>query len=130
MSRLALVALGLAVFSGCTVGAPPGFPSSGDRWTVPLVGPLEDGLLLVPALVNGKGPYVFAIDPDAHVSIVDQEVVKETGARTGEGPHLLDETDTQQPRFFAEILRWDLGSLTVQGPKSAQIVPPHTFDAD
>jgi hypothetical protein len=96
---------------------------------VPLVGPLEDGLLLVPALVNGKGPYVFMIDPDAHVSIVDQEVVNQTGARTGEGPHLLDENDKQQARYYAEILKWQLGSLTVQGPKPAQIVPAGSFDA-
>ena len=122
------LALGLVLLVGCTVGAPPGF-SAGDSWTVPLVGPLEDGLLLVPALVNGKGPYVFMVDPDAHVSIVDQEVVNQTGARTGEGPHLLDETDTQQARYYAEILSWQLGSLTVQGPKPAQIVPAGSFDA-
>jgi hypothetical protein len=123
--RLALVVI---LVGGCTVGAPPGF-SAGDSWTVPLVGPLEDGLLLVPALVNGKGPYVFLIDPDAPVSIVDQEVVKETGAHTGEGPHLLDESDTQQARYYAEILSWQLGTLTVQGPKPAQIVPAGSFDA-
>src|SRR5690348_12514634 len=116
MKRLALALVLASLVGGCTVGAPPGF-SSGDSWTVPLVGPLEDGLLLVPALVNGKGPYVFAIDPDAHVSIVDQDVVKETGARIGEGPHLLDETDTQQPRYFAEIMDWQLGTLNIKGPK-------------
>jgi len=126
--RYAALAVALAL-GGCTVGAPPGF-SGGDSWTIPLVGPLEDGLLLVPALVNNRGPYVFAIDPDAHVSIVDQDVVKDTGARVGEGPHLLDETDTQQPRFFAEILDWQLGTLNVKGPRSAQIVPAGTFDAD
>lgn len=124
--RLTLLALCLA---GCTVGAPPGF-SGGDTWSIPLVGPLEDGLLLVPAEVNGKGPFVFAIDPDAQNSIVDKEVVQLSGARTGEGPHLLDETDTQQPRFFAEILEWNLGSLTVKGDHPAQIVPANTFDAD
>ena len=113
----------------CTVGAPPGF-SEGDSWTIPLIGPIEDGLLLVPATVNGKGPYVFLIDPDAHVSIVDQDVLKQSGLRTGQGPHLLDETDTQQPRFYAEILEWKLGTLTVKGPKPAQLVPPNTFDAD
>jgi hypothetical protein len=128
MLRHALALVALVAATSCTVGAPPGF-SSGDSWTVPLVGPLEDGLLLVPALVNGKGPYVFAIDPDAHVSIVDQDVVKETGVRIGEGPHLLDETDTQQPRYFAEIMDWQLGTLNIKGPKSAQIVPPGTFDA-
>jgi hypothetical protein len=125
MLRFAVI---LAVLGGCTVGAPPGF-SAGDSWTVPLIGPLEDGLLLVPALVNGKGPYVFLIDPDAPVSVVDQDVVTETGAHTGEGPHLLDESDTQQARYYAEILKWQLGSLTVEGPKPAQIVGAGAFDA-
>jgi len=124
----ALVAACVAAVS-CTVGAPPGF-SEGDSWTIPLIGPLEDGLLLVPGLVNGKGPFVFLIDPDAHVSIVDEEVLKTSNSRSGEGPHLLDESDTQQPRFYAEILEWKLGTLTVKGPKSAQIVPANTFDAD
>ena len=86
--------------------------------------------MLVPALVNGEGPYVFAIDPDAHVSIIDRQVVDEAKPRTGEGPRMLDETDTQQNRFYGEILSWQLGTLTVKGPKPAQIVGKGTFDAD
>jgi hypothetical protein len=125
---LGALALGSSLV-GCAVGAPPGF-SEGDRWVIPLVGPLEDGLLLVPALVNDKGPYVFAIDPDAHVSIIDREVVDEVKPRTGEGPRMLDESDTQQNRFYGEILSWQIGTLTVAGPKPAQIVGKGTFDAD
>lgn len=126
--RRRYAALAAALLSGCAAGAPPGF-SEGDSWTIPLIGPLEDGLLLVPALINGKGPYVFAIDTDAHVSIVDQELVKETGARAGEGPRLLDESDTGRPRFYAEILEMQLGTLVVKGPKPAQMVAAGTFDA-
>src|SRR5262245_53351907 len=123
-------ALALAVaLVGCTQGAPPGF-SGGDQWVIPLIGPLEDGLLLVPAIVNDKGPFVFAIDPDAHVSIIDEDVLQATGAHTGEGPRMLDESDTQQTRFFAEILSWQVGDLTVRGPKPAQVVGKGTFDAD
>lgn len=122
-------ALAATFVAACSVGAPTGF-SEGATWTIPLIGPLEDGLLLVPALVNGKGPFVFAIDPDAHVSIIDQYVLKESGARTGEGPRLLDENDTQQNRFYAEILEWQLGTLTVKGPKPAQLVMMNVFDAD
>ncbi len=116
----------MLALASCTAGPPPGF-SDGDQWTIPLVAPLEDGLLLVPALVNGKGPFVFAIDPDSQVSAVDQQVVTESDARTGEGPRLLDETDTERPRFYAEILEWQLGSLTVK-QKPAQLVPKGTFD--
>jgi hypothetical protein len=57
-------ASGVLVAAGCTVGAPPGF-SAGENWTFPLVGPLENGLLITPATVKGHGPYLFAIDPDA-----------------------------------------------------------------
>jgi hypothetical protein len=129
MRSRALVATAVALLGSCTVGAPPGF-SAGELWTIPLIGPLEDGLLLVPALVNDRGPYVFAIDPDAHVSIIDRQIVDEVKPRTGEGPKMLDETDTQQNRFYGEILKWQVGTLTVQGPKSAQIVAQGTFDAD
>jgi hypothetical protein len=124
-ATLASVAVAL---SGCAVGAPPGF-SSGDQWTIPLIGPLEDGLLLVPALVNDKGPFVFAIDTDAHVSVIDHQVVHEARPRTGEGPKMLDETDTQQTRLYGEILRWQIGTLAVEGTRPAQVVPAGTFDA-
>lgn len=97
---------------------------------IPLIGPLEDGLLLVPAMVNDKGPFVFAIDSDAHVSIIDEDVLAATKAATGEGPRMLDESDTEQNRFYAEILSWKVGPLTVQGPKPAQIVGKGTFDVD
>ena len=68
--------------TGCSVGAPPGF-SSGDRWAFPLVGPLEDGLLITPATVHGHGPYLFAIDPDATVSAVDKNIVDRPSSAWG-----------------------------------------------
>jgi hypothetical protein len=126
----ALVALaGALALAACTAGPPPGF-SGGDSWIIPLIGPLEDGPLLVPALVNDQGPFVFMIDPDAHVSIIDEDVLALTKAHTGEGPRLLDESDTERNKFYAEILSWKLGALTVQGPKPAQVVGKGTFDVD
>jgi hypothetical protein len=86
--------------------------------------------LFVPALVNDKGPFVFAIDPDAHVSIIDEDVIAAAKPATGEGPRMLAENDTEQNRFYAEILSWKIGTLTVQGPKPAQIVGKGTFDVD
>jgi hypothetical protein len=121
-------ALASLLVAGCTVGAPTGF-SSGDHWSVPLVGPLEESALVVPAYVDGKGPYLFAIDPDENVSSVDEEVIKAAGLRTGQGPHLLDEDDTEHPSFAAEVLQWQLGNLTVRN-KSAFAVKDGTFDRD
>jgi hypothetical protein len=99
---------------------------------VPLVGPLENGALIVPALVDGKGPYLFAIDPDANVSAVDQDVVREAGLRTGQtedGSHVLDENDEEHPAFYAEVLQWQLGSLIVD-KKPAFIAKNGTYDRD
>src|SRR5207237_1156911 len=70
-SRVLALALALALGGACTVGAPPGF-SSGDHWAFPLVGPLEDGVLLVPVTINGKGPYLFLLDPDAPLTSIDE----------------------------------------------------------
>ncbi len=123
----ALVAL--LALAACTAGAPPGF-SGGDRWTVPLVGPLENGTLVVPGLVGGKGPFLFAIDPDATVSSVDEDVVREAGLRTGQGPHILAEDDTQQPAFYAEVMQWTLGSLEIAGPKPALAVKAGSLDRE
>ena len=108
-----MVLAALAV-SACTSGAPPGFSGGqGDRWTFPLVGPVEDDVLLAPVSIAGRGPFLFAIDPDANVSIIDEAVVRKLDLRIGKGPARLDETDTQQTRFYAEILQLELGSLVV-----------------
>ena len=105
-------AFGLLVMAGCTVGAPPGF-SSGDRWTFPLVGPLEDGLLVTPATVKGHGPYLFAIDPDANFSGVDKQIVDDAQLRSSGGPKIIDETDTGQIRFYAELIDLKVATLTI-----------------
>jgi Aspartyl protease len=114
--------------AGCSVGAPVGF-SNGESWTAPMVGPLEDGLLLVPVFVNGKGPYTFAIDPDANVSVLAQHVVNEAKLRIGQGPKLDDESDTQRDRFYAETLGLEVGTLTVER-LSAEVLGDHAFDLD
>lgn len=118
------------ILAGCTSGAPPGFAGGrGDRWTVPLIGPLEDGLLLVPVTIDGKGPFVFAIDPDANITAVDEQIVKDGGFVTRQGPHLLDETDTSQIRFYVELSGLELGNLIVQR-QTAMMVRRGTFDRE
>lgn len=99
---------------------------------MPLVGPLENGTLVVPALVDGKGPYLFMVDPDANVSSVDQDVVKEAGLRTGQedgGSHILDADDTEHEAFYAEVLQWQLGTLAV-AKKPAFVAKAHTYDRE
>jgi hypothetical protein len=119
--------IGLAA---CTSGAPPGFSGGvgGDRWAMPLVGPLENGSLVTAVEINTNGPYLFAIDPDAPVTLLDGELVKKLDLRTFPGPKRLDESDTQQIRFLAEVLNLEIGSLIVER-RDVIIVRPNTFDA-
>jgi aspartyl protease len=126
--RHAARALVWLVAAGCTVGSPAGF-SSGDHWTFPLVGPLEDGLLMTPAMVHGHGPYLFAIDPDANVTEIDKPIVDEAELRMGSGPHLIDETDTGRVRFFAELLDLRVADLAVER-RDAMVFPSGFYDVD
>ena len=124
------VALGGAV--GCTVGTPPGF-SSGDRWAFPLVGPLEDGVLVVPARVHGKGPYLFAIDPDANVSALAKSVAEEAGLRLGQGPRRIDVTGTSQTRVYAELLELSVigvGPALAIDRREVMVFPDGMYDVD
>jgi hypothetical protein len=115
MNRLAswVLALAVAAATGCSIGAPPGF-SGGDSWTFPLVGPLEDNVLIVPVFVNDAGPFLMAVDPDAPVSAVDEAIVSELKLHNGLGPKMLDESDTNRPSYLAEVRAFRLGPLTVR----------------
>jgi len=124
------VAIGVAIgaLGGCAVGPPPGF-SAGDRWVFPLVDPLDNDLLVTPVLIDGYGPYLFAIDPDATISAVDTQVVTETQARTGKGPRQVDETGAQQDRLYAELLNVRIGNLTI-ARRPAMVIPVGLYDAN
>lgn len=124
------VVLAACLLAACTSGPPPGFAGgAGDRWAFPLVGALESDLLITPVTIDGRGPYLFGIDPDANVSLIDEQVVKELRLQTRKGPHRLDETDTQQPRFYAEVFALEIGSLIIER-RDAMIVKANTLDAN
>jgi TonB-like protein/aspartyl protease len=116
------------VAAGCSVGTPVGF-SAGDHWTFPLVGPLEDGLLITPAMVHGHGPYLFAIDPDANISEIDKQIVEDAGLRIGVGPHRIDETNTGQTRVYAEALDFKIAGLTIER-RDVMVFPVGLYDTE
>jgi hypothetical protein len=119
-------ALALAVAAtSCVLGAPPGF-SAGNSWTFPLVGPLEDGVLVTAVFVNDKGPYLFTIDPDAPLSSVDAGLVSELGLYASNGGRYLDETDRGHPTRMAEVKTFRLGTLTVRN-RTVFATPVGTF---
>lgn len=114
-------------------GAPSAVPqtfSAGDAWTAPLVGPLENDLLMVPVFVNGKGPYVFALDPDAVVSVITKRVYQDAGLQVSDdGPTLADEADQQPKRSYADVLGVEIGTLTVER-LVGEVVADHVYDVD
>lgn len=120
----------VAFVAGCKTGG-MGTSSSGsaeDRYEFALVGPLEDGLLLTGVTVNTAGPYVFLIDPDANTSVVDAQVVKDGKIRATEGPARLDESNTPQPRIYADLVNVEIGSLVIER-HSAIVVKSGTYDS-
>ncbi len=117
-----------ALLAACPAKGPAGF-SGGveDHWTLPLVGPLENGLLITPVTIGTRGPYLFALDPDAPISVVDGALVKEIGFRVFEGAPRYDETGNPQPRVYVEMSGLEVGSLIIE-KRQAIVVRANTFD--
>ena len=124
MCRL-LLGLGLA---SCAIGAPPGF-SPGTSWTTPLVDPLADGRLVTPVYVNGEGPFLFAIDPDATITTADMSIAAIAQIPAHSGERLTDEHDTTHPIWYAQLPNLKIGTLDVSLMRVA-LVENHQFDAD
>jgi hypothetical protein len=128
LTSLSMIAIA-AVTASCSIGAPPGF-SEGTRWTFPLVDPLDDGLLVTPVFIKGKGPFLFAIDPDANVSIIDERVAIAAGLRVDRGytTRLWGEDGERRIRFNAEVRDLQVGNLYVE-VRRALMVPHETLSA-
>lgn len=118
----------LILLAGCAIGAPPGF-SQGDTWTVPLLDPMADGRLIVPVTIHGKGPYLFLLDRDSS-TIVDPEVVRDTGVRTMGGTRLDDYTDRTHPAYWTELTDVEIGTLTISLVRVAIVGRTNLFDDD
>jgi len=99
--------------SACAIGSPPGF-SDGDNWGFPLVGPLESGTLLAPVKINGKGPWLFAIDPDLGVSAVDPGIQSELQLMPEPGIQVLNHDDNLKPFPRARVNEIEVGDLRVR----------------
>lgn len=112
-----LAALALLCTSACVVGAPPGF-SSGDLWTVPLVAPLENDLLLVPVSINGEGPFLFMVDPDSPTSSIESSL--QSGMKlyaTRAATQAQNEDDHLVRVVLAEVRKMTIGTLSIRNMK-------------
>lgn len=133
MGRATSAFVGVAIAliaAGCPGDKPPGFSGGNgkdDRWSFPLVGPLEDGILMAPVMLGTHGPYLFMIDPDAEVSIIDADLMKLAGLRPVPGPLRLDEDDKQRRRAYAEVNGLELGQLIIER-REVMIAASHLYD--
>ncbi len=99
--------------SGCVVGAPPGF-SDGDLWSVPLVAPLENDLLLVPVSLNGEGPFLFMVDPDSPESSVEASLQASLDLYARRSGQRLTEDDHLTQIIIAEVKKMSIGDLSIR----------------
>jgi hypothetical protein len=123
--RAVVVVFCLAI-AGCTLGPPPGF-SEGESWSFPLVGPLENGTLVVPVEIQDHGPYLFVIDPDSPVSSIDMALDSELQLYSKLGGEVADESDRLRRVKRAEVLHMKIGTLTVRN-RTFWVLPVGTFN--
>jgi hypothetical protein len=75
----------VAVLVGCAYATPQTF-SAGRQWTFPLVDPLRDSKLVTTMLVDGRGPFLVVLDPEARQTLVDREVVTDNWGERVKAP--------------------------------------------
>jgi hypothetical protein len=95
---------------------------------MPLVGALEDGLLITAVSIETRGPYLFAVDPDSTISNVDAELVAALKLPLSKGPTREGETGRAETRVVARAVGLEIGTLVVD-QLDLMVVPPKTFDA-
>ncbi|MGE0872289.1 MAG: hypothetical protein AB7P03_27265 [Kofleriaceae bacterium] len=125
-----------AAAAGCARGAPPGFSGGASgatpgatSWTFPLVDPLADGRLITPVYLDGRGPFLFAIDPDAERTVVDRSILYRTPYIVRSGLRVTDENDVSHPRSYVEVTSVRIGDLTIS-LATVELGDDHAFDGD
>ena len=94
----------------------------------PLVGPLEDGLLVTSVVINDHGPYLFALDPDAKETVIDAQVVRDNKLPVVTGPDVIDEWGQKQSPRYTTITSVEIGSVIVD-TNNAIVVRTGAFDS-
>jgi hypothetical protein len=97
---------------------------------MPLVDPLDDGLLVTPVYIKGQGPFLFAIDPEANVTVIDERVAiaAHLVIDRGYNTRLWGEDGQPRIRFNAEMRDVQVGNLVIE-TRRAVVVPHETLSA-
>jgi len=126
----ALAVAAIAALAGCPKtgsGTSALAGANRDRWTFPLIGPLENGLLVTAVTINDHGPYLFALDPDAKTSAIDVQLVHDGKLVVTNGPPVVDESGTPQPVKYTTITSIEIGSVIVES-RTVLVVHGGAFD--
>ena len=126
----ALAIAAVAALAGCPQQhGPSGVTGANrDRWTFPLIGPLENGLLVTSVTINDHGPYLFVLDPDARTTAIDAQVARDGKLPVTNGPPVVDESGTPQPVKYTTITSVEIGSVIVES-RPVLVVRAGAFDS-
>jgi hypothetical protein len=112
--------LPFVALAACVVGGPVSY-SSGVRWTLPMVAPLEDREVAVLATLDGHGPYLFLVDPDSEITVVDQGVAESLGLYWSGYARVLTQEDHTVPRRVYELQSWRSGDLEIRNSVATSV---------
>jgi len=100
---------------GCHASAPVWYEGKQFSWTLPLVDSGENRELLVPAMVQGTGPHLFLLDPDASISVIDDALADQLDLYSDHRWHrALTRSDSTVPRKLFEVMSLSVGDLRVR----------------
>lgn len=132
----------IAALGACAGSAQlPGF-GEGTHWAIPILGALGDDIPIAPVRIDGKGPYLFAVDVNA-ASAIEPRLARELGLEAqgeGEGaapvtvPSIaLGNLTVTAARFQVRDVRATYHGRPVQGSIGREILHPSliwTLDRD
>ena len=99
-------------------------PITGKEDKVPLQvvkGPNDATLALVPVMINGQGPFAFALDTGASQSAVSQQIATQLNLKpTGSTEQVSGVTGTQKVQLV-DISQWQAGNVTLPSTQAIAI---------
>ena len=107
--------VGISTLCACAAAPPVGY-TGGVRWNVPLVAPLDGAELVIPAMVHDQGPFLFLLNPDQQVSLIDRGVADSLKLFTppDSWKNLANSDDNMIPARPYEVMRWQAGDLSIR----------------
>ena len=122
--RALAVLIATAGAVACAASPPVYYQGNAHSWRIPLVGPLENAELVVPVVIDGKGPYLFAVDPDTGASRIDMGVADAVGLyRINAYTRVVGSDGHSRPFPVYEVGEVQAGDLTLRNFEALGVPP-------